>query len=266
MLKLSASRIKSANDSLAKSHELEITEETFNKTNRLLEKILEGNKSLTKQEIEQEFCKYGLTISEHIMTRFMLRAEIEGIVCSGIDKGNKQTYALLEERVPPTRELHKEEALAKLATNYFRSHSPASLEDFTWWSGLSISEARQAIGLIQPDLFTEKSFSETLFIHKSFNIDSKADNVLHFLPAFDEYLISYKDRTAVLDPIHYPKAFNRFGTFYPVIMHNGKIIGNWKKSVKKNSINIETSFFNPESADHRLIEMAENRYKTFMGL
>ena len=266
MLKLSASRIRSANDSYAKGRDLEITEQTYTKAHRLLEKILEGNKSLTKQEIEQEFSKAGLPADDHRMTRFMLHAETEGIVCSGQDKGNKPTYALLEERVPPVKELHKEEALAKLATSYFRSHSPASLEDFTWWSGLSISEARQAVGLIRPDLFTDKSLPETLFIHKSANIDTKADNILHFLPSFDEYLISYKDRTAVLDPEHSPKAFNRFGTFYPVIMHEGKIAGNWNKSVKKTSINIETSFFNTKSIDKKLIEAAGNKYKEFMGV
>ena len=59
------------------------------------------------------------------MTRFMSRAEVEGIVCSGECRGRQHTYALLDERVPPTPELTKEEALARLATAYFRSHAPA---------------------------------------------------------------------------------------------------------------------------------------------
>ena len=50
------------------------------------------------------------------MTRFMSRAEVEGIVCSGECRGRQHTYALLDERVPPTPELTKEEALARLAT------------------------------------------------------------------------------------------------------------------------------------------------------
>ena len=51
MLKLSAQRIKSANDSFAKGYNLEITDELYAKSYNLLEKILCGNKSLTKQEI-----------------------------------------------------------------------------------------------------------------------------------------------------------------------------------------------------------------------
>lgn len=147
MLKLSARRIKSANDSFAKGYDLEITDELYAKSYNLLEKILCGNKSLTKQEIAEHFCCSGILVEadNHRMTRFMVRAEQEGIVCSGEDKGGKYTYALLEERVPPVPEITKDEALARLARSYFRSHAPAVLQDFIWWSGLPVSEAKQAI-------------------------------------------------------------------------------------------------------------------------
>ena len=89
MLKLSAQRIKSANDSFAKGYNLEITDELYAKSYNLLEKILCGNKSLTKQEIAEHFCCSGILVEadNHRMTRFMVRAEQEGIVCSGEDKG-----------------------------------------------------------------------------------------------------------------------------------------------------------------------------------
>ena len=53
------------------------------------------------------------------MTRFMVRAEQEGIVCSGEDKGGKYTYALLEERVPPVPEITKDEALGTFGQELF---------------------------------------------------------------------------------------------------------------------------------------------------
>ena len=69
------------------------------------------------------------------MTCFMARAEQVGIVCSGEDKGSKCTYVLLEERAQLVLELTKDESLARLARSYFRSHAPAVLQDFVWWSG-----------------------------------------------------------------------------------------------------------------------------------
>ena len=84
------------------------------------------------------------------------------------------------------------------------------------------------------------------------------------LPPFDEYLISYKDRTAAMDKEHHPKAFNNFGIFYPVILYNGQIVGNWKKVKKKGGILFETSFFvECPDLDRELLEEAGERYKAF---
>ena len=96
----------------------------------------------------------------------------------GVDKGSKRTYALLDERVPPMKELHKEEALAKLAIKYFRSHSPASLQDFIWWSGLSITEAKQAVGLIDSELITERMGETDWLIHNSCARNVRAKQVV----------------------------------------------------------------------------------------
>ena len=136
------------------------------------------------------------------------------------------------------KELHKEEALAKLAIKYFRSHSPASLQDFIWWSGLSITEAKQAVGLIDSELITERMGETDWLIHNSCARNVRAKQVVHLLPSYDEYLISYKDRSMVLAPEYYRKAFNTFGIFYPVILYNGKIVGNWNKSAKKKQFGI----------------------------
>ena len=96
MLKLSAQRIISANDSFAKGYDLDIPNELYTKAHDLLEKILCGKKSLTKQEIAEHFNRSGIVADNRRMTRFMARAEQEGIICSGEDRGSKCTYALLE--------------------------------------------------------------------------------------------------------------------------------------------------------------------------
>ena len=226
MLKLSARRIKSANDSFAKGYDLEITDELYAKSYNLLEKILCGNKSLTKQEIAEHFCCSGILVEadNHRMTRFMVRAEQEGIVCSGEDKGGKYTYALLEERVPPVPEITKDEALARLARSYFRSHAPAVLQDFIWWSGLPVSEAKQAIYLIESELTAEQWNGQTWYVHEACRTRGKVSGRLHLLPSYDEYLLGYKDRTDVLPKEHYPKAFTNNGLFYPVILHEGQVL------------------------------------------
>ena len=243
MLKLSAQRIISANDSFAKGYDLDIPNELYTKAHDLLEKILCGKKSLTKQEIAEHFNRSGIVADNRRMTRFMARAEQEGIICSGEDRGSKCTYALLEERVPPMPELTKDESLARLARSYFRSHSPAVLQDFIWWSGLPVSDAKQAVYLIASELTTEQWKEQTWYIHDTCRTRGKLSGHIHLLPSYDEYLLGYKDRTDVLPLEHYSKAFTNNGLFFPIVLHNGQVIGNWDKSVKKKSVDLKYSWF-----------------------
>ena len=265
MLKLSAERVIAANESYAKGHNLDISEELYAKSYRLLEKILSGKKSLTRQEIAEHFSRSGIAADNHRMTRFMARAEQVGIVCSGEDKGSKCTYALLEERVPPMPELTKDESLARLARSYFRSHAPAVLQDFVWWSGLPVTEARQAIYLIDSELTAEEWNGQTWYIHEDCRTRGKVSGSLHLLPSYDEYLLGYKDRTDVLPKEHYAKAFTNNGLFYPVVLHEGRVIGNWDKGPQKKSISIEHTWFQPETlVDEALLSWAKERYKQFI--
>lgn len=262
MLKLSVRRVKLAYDSYWKNHG--ISEELYIKSHDVIVRVLEGNRYLTRQEIGEELNRAGVVVGDDLVKYFLGRAEVDGVVCNGVDKGSKRTYALLDERVPPMKELHKEEALAKLAIKYFRSHSPASLQDFIWWSGLSITEAKQAVGLIDSELITERMGETDWLIHNSCARNVRAKQVVHLLPSYDEYLISYKDRSMVLAPEYYRKAFNTFGIFYPVILYNGKIVGNWNKSAKKKQFGIESSFFIPGiEVDEGELDKAKERFRVF---
>ena len=266
MLKLSAQRIISANDSFAKGYDLDIPNELYTKAHDLLEKILCGKKSLTKQEIAEHFNRSGIVADNHRMTRFMARAEQEGIICSGENRGSKCTYALLEERVPPMPELTKDESLARLARSYFRSHSPAVLQDFIWWSGLPVSDAKQAVYLIASELTTEQWKEQTWYFHDTCRTRGKLSGHIHLLPSYDEYLLGYKDRTDVLPLEHYPKAFTNNGLFFPIVLHNGQVIGNWDKSEKKKSVDLKYSWFRQVAdMDEETLERERQKFARFLG-
>ena len=79
---------------------------------------------------------------------------------------------------------------------------------------------------------------------------NKFNESVHFLPAFDEILISYKSREASILLEHQSKAFTNNGIFKPVILENSKVIGAWKRTLKKDHAKIETEFFN-ETEKHK---------------
>ncbi|MCD8165879.1 MAG: winged helix DNA-binding domain-containing protein [Bacteroides sp.] len=265
MTELNRSRLRPSILSWAK--EKGVTPEFSSLVNRLLEKMLEGTSGMTKTEIMTELQYQGVTVDTPMMNCFLMLAKIEGVICSGIEKNGKPTYALLEERVAPTPALNREEALAKLTRRYFRSHSPATLQDFVWWSGLTLTQARKGITLIKQELNLEKFRDHQMYIHHSWNEITCCDKHLHLLPSYDEYLISYKDRTHVLPLEYYRKAFNPYGIFYPVIVCNGQVVGNWSRKKTKKGFALETSFFDSTFPfNKKLLQKAEKRYLSFLEI
>ncbi len=262
MLELTAPRIKIA--ARSRDKDLGLTDDTFKRVNTIIRKALEGSRHLTREELSNVLQRAKIDVDSAKMNHFMLRAELDAIVCSGSIHNKKQTYALLDERVPKTKKLSKDEALDKLARRYFTSHSPASLADFVWWSGLSTTEARQAMEMIQADFTAEKINSQTYLFANTNNSSTTADR-LHLLPAFDEFIISYKDRTAMLDSDNHSKAISSNGIFRPTIVYNGKVIGLWKKVVKKSTPTVEPNFFQrPSKTVKQLVEDAAARYEAFL--
>ena len=156
------------------------------------------------------------------------------------------TYALLEERVskPKSSKLTKEEGLAKLALRYFESHGPATLPDFSWWSGFPSTICKQTINAIELQLNSVQIDRLKYWFGKDHSPEDSFRESVHFIPAFDEILISYKTREASILPEHQSKAFTKNGIFKPTILENGKVIGTWKRTIKKDHVKIETDFFN----------------------
>src|SRR5512147_2943861 len=109
MLELTASRIKSSMSS--RNKQLELTQALFKKSNKIIRNALAGNNYLTRVELIEILNKAKIKTDENRASHLLAEAELSGIICSGISNGNKQTYALLEERVPLNKPLGKEEAL-----------------------------------------------------------------------------------------------------------------------------------------------------------
>ena len=240
MLKLTAPQIKS--QTKARQKELELTEDKLPALYTILEKALTEKEFMTRDEISEILQQNGISMNSSRSYHLMLQAELDGLICSGIVKGKEQTYALLDRRVPNHKSITKEEALAELGKRYFSSHGPATIPDFAWWSGLSLSMAKRVVEMNKPSLSSELSDGNTYW----FATDQSAPLIqesVFLLPAFDEYLISYRNRSAVITDKNHQRAISFNGVFRPVIVTNGLISGLWKRTVKKDKILLETNLF-----------------------
>lgn len=200
------------------------------------EEIMASLKLKPKNELENDFRP----------SLIMMHAEQDAIVCNGPSRGRQQTYALMDARVPPAPAIDRDEALAKLACIYFTSHGPATVADFGWWSGLGVGDSRWAAEAAASALSSFQSRGRTYLFAEGG--DGAAGKSVHFLPAFDEYLISYKDREASIQTKHQPHAFTKNGIFKPVIVVDGQVVGTWKREIQGNKVAVETTLFENISA------------------
>ena len=265
MLELSAPQIKA---SVATRHKyLGFTDSICSTSNRIIEKALRDGKYLPREELIAELKKAKIATDDNRASHLFLLAELDGIVCSGATKEGKYTYALLEERVPKTKSLTREEALATLAKKYITSHGPATLHDFVWWSGLSVKDAKHALEMVKSDFISDTFDSQTYWFADSFSIPKPKTEGVYLLPAYDEFIISYKDRRASLPSENHNKTVSSNGIFRPVIVVNGQVTGLWKRAISKDKVVVETETFKPPNKTiNTLIEKAAIQYGNFLEM
>ena len=237
----------------------ELDAAVFKKSNRAITNALKGGKQLTRAELKAVLNRAGVAADNGIrLGHILIRAELDGVVCSGPRKGNQFTYALLEERVPPGKSFTRDEALAELTRRYFSSHGPASLQDFVWWSGLTTEDAKRGIGFIDRDLreaiVDDKAYWTTL------SRPLQASHPSHLLPAFDEYNVAYKHRHLVSD---LTTPWNGLG---PTVIVGGKVAGAWKAFLNGSVVAIKVDPARPlKKPEMRDISEAADRYAAFLG-
>jgi hypothetical protein len=264
MLSLTAPRIKASMKS--RNQQLELTEKNFSESNNIIEKALSSRGHLTRKELVSELNRSKIATDDNRASHILLNAELDRIICSGRMMGKQTTYALLSERVTEPKLFNKEEALHKLAKKYFDSHCPATLPDFVWWSGLSVSDAKHALEMIKDHFISEKINLQEYWFPRSFSFPKNYKQSLFLLPAFDEFLISYKDRSAAIMLKHQAKAFSKNGIFWPTIVINGQVRGIWKREIKKDKMIVEANFFeSPDEITKALSEKAAKELGHFLN-
>ncbi len=180
-----------------------------------------------KKDFAAALAEKGITMEDHRLSYHIRLAEYSGLLCSGDLFPMKHSYALAADKLPQRSPLCREEALNLLALKYFRSHGPATLEDFVWWSGLPVGECRKGLEAIRPDLLEERWEGLVLYRHRDARLRGFRSGTVTLLPSYDEYLIGYKSRHVSVPPGHSHRAHNNRGIFWPVVLLDGKVVGNW---------------------------------------
>jgi len=266
MLALTAPRVKAAIAYYDRTLGLDDT--VLTQSNAVLAKALQGGKQLTRAELVSVLQQAGIaTDNLQLIGHIIMRAELDGIICSGARRGKQFTYALLDERAPQARTLDRDEALYELAGRYFTSHGPATLQDFVWWSGLTVADARTGLEMVTSQLMHEVIDSQTYWRSASTPPANDLSQIVYLLPNFDEYTVGYTDRSAIIDASDAEKFNTRGNVLNPIIVLNGRVVGTWKRTMNKDAVILTPSLFTPlNEAETRALDESANRYGTFLEM
>lgn len=240
---------------------MELNEIIFKRAHNVFINALKGGKHLTRAELAVALQQAKIKTDELRLMHLIMHAELEALLCNGPRKGKQFTYALLDERVPPTKMMKREEALINLTMRYFKSHGPATLADYTWWSGLTAKDAQKGLELIKSNLISEVVHKKMYWMINDSAKKNKSG--IRLLPAFDEFTVSYKDRTLVVNEDAAKKTGN--GIAKPILLVDGQVSGFWKRNDKKGSSRVDlTSFEKPSETQTKKITQEIKKYTSFL--
>jgi hypothetical protein len=261
MLRLLAPRVVAG--LAGRYRQLELEPAAFVRAGKVFEKALRGGGRLTREEM------YGLLQSARITPKgqrgihILQRLSQDGVLCFGPRKGKQQTFVLLDEWIPHAGPRARDEALAELALRYFRGHGPATAQDFAWWTGLTLGDADAGLDAAAA-MLGDDSFGGRHYWGPQAGLPTarlKPTGLL--LPPFDELLVAYRDRGAVLDPAH---AAHLASLLSPTIAVQGRIVGTWTRTLAGNVVKVAARSFSPRNEGELCaIRSAARRYGAFIG-
>jgi len=268
MITLTAPRINALNAYQYRQFELDA--KLFKRCNNIFVKALQGGNHLTRTALAGELEKAKIKADGIKLICIMMRAELDGILCSGPRHVKQFTYALLEERVPPAKPMLKQEALAKLTGLYFTSRGPATVQDFATWGGLTVAHAKEGINLLKGQLTNESIQGKEYWLaanapHHTHEPTEKFQSTF-LMPNYDEYAIGYKDRSAVLgEKTNTGNVKIDNPIFNHALIVDGIAAGTWKHTIKGNKTLVETTPPKPLSkTKQQAVAKAVKRYLEFV--
>jgi Winged helix DNA-binding domain len=127
------------------------------------------------------------------------RAALDGVIAMDAER----RFVLLDELAPPRRD-------GDLGARFLASRPGAGPEDLARWSGLPLSLCRDALRGVRGPRPRRGELGTSL------------------IPAFDELLLGWVDRTPTIPPEHERTVYPGGGIIRPVVLEDGVAVGTWR--------------------------------------
>ncbi|GAA1795295.1 winged helix DNA-binding domain-containing protein [Luedemannella flava] len=249
---------------------LGLSDEVANRSVEVLGAALTGGRRLTRAQCIEALIEAGVEVTGQLGYHLLWYASQQGVTCFAPNIGKEQAFMLLDEWVPDPVRPDRDEALALIATRYFRSHGPTTRQDLVGWTGLTATDCKRAIAVAGAALAPVRVEGIEMYADSAL-VECYSAGPLkgtRALPGFDEYMLGFKDRSMMLDDEHKQAIIpGGNGVFQPTLVRSGRVVGTWRRAVKRAHVDISVApFAAPTAADRAAAEAAFAPYSRFIGM
>jgi hypothetical protein len=175
------------------------------------------------------------------------QALVEGLICYGPERSKKATFVRVDQWLPKQKAVDEHEAKQILLRRYLRAYAPATLQDFSKWTGMPVQEARAAWQSLEEEMVAVNIEDMKMWLlredHRQLANSEFDGQILRLLPHFDPYLLGHADKNHLVEAQNYKRVYRNQGWISPVILLNGRVIGIWSYTRRGKQMSLEIKPF-----------------------
>lgn len=201
---------------------------------------------LTRAQAVAAIAAAGIDVTGQRAYHLLRYASETGIICIGPQRGREQTVVLLADWAPGQVTMTRADALAELFFRYVRSHGPVGLRDFAGWTGLTLTDAREAAagngGRLVPLRSAAGELWVTTGLAERLQGRELSAHPVVALPGFDEFVVGFKDRSLQLPPGSSERVMpGGNGMFRATVVAAGLAVATWTRTLKPGRVIVDVA-------------------------
>ena len=227
----------------------------------VLESLAEG--PLTANEILAEL-EWSREKGKRILHRVIREMSLKGLLCHASPSGpwyhdTEHTFSRVDKWLPGVDidEVDRDEAKRRLVVGYLRGFGPASIRDFSYWTGMRVRDGGDFFKLVEGSIEEIRITGQRASCYVlAEDLSDLLDNddipsIARLLPQFDSLIMGHKDKERFIDPSSKSKIFLPRADVAATILLDGLVKGVWKMKREKKKWNLTIRAFEKLSEEDR---------------
>jgi len=212
------------------------------------------------------------------LNRLVREMSLQGLLCHAASSGpwyhdTEHSFARVDRWLPEADPgpVSEEDARIELVRRYLKAYGPASVNDFAYWTGMRVGDARPIFESLVGEITDVEVDGQRRKLHILEEDESYlgAKNTIphaRLLPQFDALIMGHKDKTRFIDPGVKKRIFMPRADVSATILVDSWIGGVWRMRKRGRLWRVELEPFGEMPPEHmEMVEGEVDRLRAFTG-